>query len=154
MVSIADIDVSGLQSTLTSLGQIQERSTNWGKAVGLSVALLVQADVDERFNTAPAVRSSGKVYGGVTWSRLTEAYLKANKRRESGKQLRDTGELLQSFQVNATGNVFRASGRSVTVGSNLPKAAGLNAKRPLLFIHPELSEGVKRIIENYIVNGK
>jgi hypothetical protein len=67
----------------------------------------MEADVDERFNSAPSTTSGGPVYGGATWVALSESTLKGNPRRRSGKLLRDTGELLQSF--TSSGQIFTFS---------------------------------------------
>lgn len=150
-----EINVSGLDGVVLNLAEIQARTNKWGSSrAAIAIALAVQADIDQRFVTAPGVRSSGTVYGGVTWERLTEAYLKRNPRREGGQQLRDTGELLQSFQVNANGNVFEQQPNSVTVGSKLPKARGLNNKRQLIVVHDPLLQAVKSILEVYLRTGK
>lgn len=107
---------------------------------------LLQSDVDERFRSAPAVRVTGKAYGGVVWENLTEAYLKRNPRREGGVQLRDTGELAQSFQVGGYGNVAEVSPTELTFGTSLPKARGLAARRPLIVVHDELVEAIASLV--------
>ena len=150
-----EISVSSLDGVVSNLTEIQSRVSKWGTSqAALAIALAVQADIDQRFETAPGVRSSGTVYGGVTWERLTEAYLRSNPRRDGGKQLRDTGELLQSFQVNASGNVFERQPNSITIGSKLPKARGLNRKRQMIVVHDPLLQAVKSILELYIRTGK
>lgn len=114
------------------------------------LALIAQADVDERFNRAPAVRSGGVVYGGESWPALTDPYLKANPRREGGQILRDEGELLNSFQVGDQYHISEATPNSVTFGSSLPKARGLQEKRPMLFVHDELADTVLNAIAEHI----
>lgn len=114
---------------------------------------MVQADVDQRFSTAPGVRQTGTVYGGAQWERLSEAYLRSNPRREGGQQLRDTGELAQSFLVSRKGNVLQSDGDSITFGSSLPKARYNQARRRMLFVHAALVEQVAATIELYISEG-
>lgn len=150
-----NISVSGWVEVVSNLAEIQSRAGNWGTSrASLAIALAVQSNIDQRFDTAPGVRSTGTVYGGVTWERLTDAYLKSNPRREGGKQLRDTGELLQSFQVNGAGNVFEKQPNSVTIGSKLPKARGLNRKRQMIVVHDPLLQAVKSILELYVRTGR
>lgn len=114
------------------------------------LALVVQADVDERFASSPPVRSDGVVYGGETWPALSDRYLAANPRREGGQQLRDKGELLNSFQVGNSFNISEATPDTITVGSALPKARGLQEKRPMLFIHDELADTVLNVIAEHV----
>ena len=116
------------------------------KELATDLYLVAQADVDERFNRAPAVRSGGVVYGGEVWPALSEPYLKANPRREGGQILRDEGELLNSFQVGDAFNTAEVTADTLTFGSALPKARGLQEKRPMLFIHDELADTVLNVI--------
>lgn len=151
-----EIDVSGVSETIANLAQIQARAANWGSnpKVALALALAVQEDVDERFRSSPRVESGGQVFGGVTWARLTEAYLKQRPKRRGGQILRDTGKLQQSFQVGGGNSIFKASGNVVTVGSSLVYANRQHTKRPILFAHPELLLVVKNILQNYIETGQ
>lgn len=121
------------------------------KGVADDIALVIQADADERFNTAPGTETGGAVYGGKSWDKLTDAYLSANPRRRGGQLLRDTGELAQSFQVGGGGNVYQTDTNSIVFGSALPKAVGLNKDRPLLFAHPDLVETVARVWSDYVI---
>jgi hypothetical protein len=150
--TMIEIDVGNLARAITTIDGITDRAQNL-QPVARNVGLVCQADVDERFNSSPGVRQSGTVYGGATWERLSEAYLKANPRRESGKQLRDTGELAQSFLVAKRGNVLKSDRASITFGSALPKARYNQRKRPILFVHPELVRQVARVIELYLAQG-
>jgi len=146
------VSVAGIAAALASIDEIKARSVNL-QPVAQAVGLAAQADVDERFNSSPGVRSDGQAYGGVTWERLTDAYLAQNPKREGGQQLRDTGELLNSFTVGGEGNVLQAGGSEITFGSALPKARGLANKRPLLIVHPDLVEAIAAIFEAYVVRG-
>jgi hypothetical protein len=146
------IEVQFLAETIASIQGIGDRAGNLNP-VARNVGLVCQSDVDERFNSSPGVRQSGRVYGGVTWERLTESYLRSNPRREGGQQLRDTGELAQSFLVGRKGNVLKSDNTSITFGSALPKARWMNRKRKLLPIHPQLVQGVARAIELYLTRG-
>ncbi|MEO0538779.1 MAG: hypothetical protein AAF215_33590 [Cyanobacteria bacterium P01_A01_bin.123] len=106
-----------------------------------AIQQILVADVDERFNSAPRVRAGGVVYGGVNWPALTDPYLKANPRREGGQVLRDTGELQQSF--TGDGQIYNVGKNEIEFGTALPKARGLQRKRPMIFIHDELLEEVE-----------
>lgn len=148
-----EIDISNLARAIDTIAGIEQRAGNLAPAA-TPIGLVCQADVDERFNSSPGVRSSGTVYGGAQWERLSEAYLKGNPRREGGRQLRDTGELAQSFLVGKKGNRLKADRTSVTFGSSLPKARYNQRKRPMLFVHPELVRQVARVIEIYLRSGR
>lgn len=148
-----EIDVGQLAKTITTLSGLEQRATNLAP-VARSVGLVCQADVDERFNSSPGVRTGGTVYGGATWAPLSEAYLKSNPRREGGQILRDTGELAQSFLVAKKGNILKGDRQSITFGSSLPKARYNQRKRPMLFVHPELVRQVARTIELYLMQGR
>lgn len=68
------------------------------------IRLVAQADVDERFATAPGSHG-GAVYGGEFWVGLSQSYLQKRPDRAGGKLLQDTGELRQSF--TSSGQVFK-----------------------------------------------
>lgn len=147
-----EIDVGRLVQSITTIDGIYDRANNLGP-VAKNVGLTVQADVDQRFDQAPGVRQTATVYGGAQWQRLSESYLKSNPRRENGQQLRDTGELAQSFIVGRKGNVVKSDRVSISFGSNLPKARYNQRKRPMLFVHPELVRQVAKVIELYLAQG-
>ena len=109
-----------------------------------AIRQVLVADVDERFNSSPRVRSGGVVYGGVTWPALSDRYLAANPRREGGQILRDTGELLNSF--TGEGAIYNVGKNEIEFGTALPKARGLQRKRPMLFIHGELLEVIESVL--------
>lgn len=142
--------IDGIDQILARLDQVQARATDLS-AIARDTALIIQADVDERFDTAPSTRSGGAVFGGLTWAPLTDAYLAANPRRQSGQLLRDTGELQQSFTIGGTGNVFRSDRQSVTFGSALPKARGLAKDRPILVAHDELIDTIEALWTGYVL---
>lgn len=146
-------EVIGLDEALLLLDGAAERSQDISP-IGLTLGLIAQADVDQRFESAPGVRQSGEVWGGVFWPALSDPYLAANPRREGGQQLRDTGELLNSFQVGGFGNVFRSGEDFMIFGSALPKAAGLNRLRQLVVVHPELVEQWRQAIALWIGEGR
>ena len=147
-----EIDVGNLAKSIETIEGIAERAANLGPAAR-SVGLVCQADVDQRFNSSPRVRQTGVVWGGARWERLSESYLKSNPRRENGQQLRDTGELAQSFLVAKKGNILQGDSTSITFGSALPKARYNQRKRKMLFVHPELVRQVARAIELYLTKG-
>lgn len=146
------IDIQHLAQTIGTLDGVEKRAGNLGP-VAPTIGLVCQADVDQRFNSSPNVRSGGTVYGGVTWEALSESYLKSTPRREGGQILRDTGELAQSFLVAKKGNVLKGDRQSITFGSALPKARYNQRRRPMLFVHPKLVEQVARAIEIYLRRG-
>lgn len=147
-----------IRFTATGLTELSEAAKQAGGKISdlrefaPSLFLLIQSDIDERFRSAPGVRETGQVYGGVEWPNLTEAYLSQNPRRESGQQLRDTGELNQSFQVGGYGNIADANKRELTFGTSLPKAAGLHKKRPLVVVHSDLVEAMSNLITGEFID--
>lgn len=144
-----DIEIKGLDQVISRIDGIRIRANDLS-AIARDTALVIQADVDERFDTAPSTTSGGAVYGGLTWEPLTEAYLKRNPRRQGGQLLRDTGELQQSFTIGNSGNVFQYDNHSVTFGSALPKARGLAKKRPMIVVHDELVDTIQALWREYV----
>lgn len=133
------IKIEGLSNAIAVIDSAAQISDFRKKAAAIRQVLV--ADVDERFNSSPRVRSGGIVYGGVTWPVLSDRYLAANPRREGGQILRDTGELLNSF--TGEGAIYNVGKNEIEFGTALPKARGLQRKRPMLFIHGELLEEVE-----------
>lgn len=142
------IDTSDLERLRETLNLTAKRLSDL-RPLARDTALIVQADVDERFATAPSTTSGGSVYGGGSWAKLTDNYLKRNPRRQGGQLLRDTGELLQSFTVGGGGNIFKSTKDAIEFGSGLAKAAGLQEKRPMLFEHDELTDQVTELWTAY-----
>lgn len=152
--------VIGLEEVINQIDGVQERAANW-QPIALDLALLTQADVDQRYQSSPPVRSGGTVYGGVTWPALTEAYLAANPRREGGKIGLDTGRSRQSFTANQQGNIFKTRPQEFVFGSNLPEVRGFHTgrgnkakARPLLFVHQGLVDSLQKRLTDWIINAK
>lgn len=133
------VTVQGLSEAIALLDSTTQIS-DFRKRRAIIGQILV-ADVDERFNSAPRVRAGGVVYGGAMWPALSDPYLVANPRREGGQILRDTGELQQSF--TGDGKIYNVARNEIEFGTALPKARGLQRKRPMLFIHGELLEEIE-----------
>ena len=91
-----EIDAAELASITNQLNGIKVRAGDISNA-SVGIRLILQEDVDFRFQTAPATETGGAVYGGVQWRSLSESYLAQNPRRFGGQILRDTGELQQSL---------------------------------------------------------
>ncbi len=133
-----------------ALLELQDRASDL-RPVGLDTALLIQADVDERFERSPSTTTGGAIFGGGSWEPLTEDYLKRRPERAFGQLLRDTSDLLGSFTVGGEGNLTEIDRTSVEFGSTLPKARGLQDKRPMIFPHDELVESIERLWSDYII---
>lgn len=146
-----DIQITGLNEARQQVQAIATRAGNLAPAAN-AVYAAVQEDVRQRFASAPGVRASASVYGGVTWEQLTEAYIKSAK-REGGTQLKITGDLERQFQKGQANNVAEADSNSITFGAESGKAKGLNAKRQLLPVHPELVQDVNQILAAYVTTG-
>lgn len=151
-MSIA-INIDGLQQATDQLTGLSRRIVDV-TPIARALLLALQADVDERFDSSPSVASGGTVYGGIQWEKLTDSYLKRNPRRQGGQILRDTGELLQSYQVGQTGNISQVRPTEITFGSALPKARGLANKRPQLIVHDGLIEVLDNIVSRWVVEGE
>lgn len=147
-----DIQITGLDEARKLVRSIGDRAGNITPAAN-PVFAAVQEDVARRIGSAPGVRATTEVYGGVTWERLSERYILAAK-REGGTQLRITGDLERQFQKGQSGNVAEAAGDTIEFGADSPKAAGLHKRRPIIVAHPELILEVSQILAGYVSEGK
>lgn len=117
-----------------------------------AIRLLIQEDVDTRFNSAPLTEVGGEVYGGVQWRSLSESYLVQNPKRFGGQILRDTGELQQSLTAEGSPyGVFEVTDSEIVFGTSLVKASRLQRDRPFIFWHPILLEKIANYLINWIV---
>jgi hypothetical protein len=130
-------ELSKLNSRVNNLKLKPEQLTQ----TGAGIRLIVQADVDQRFDSSPGVETGGTVWGDAYWKPVQPEYLEYHPRRIGGQLLRDKGELQQSFTAEGT-SVSEVSGDEMVFGSALPKAGWLNRDRPLIFWHPRLVEQV------------
>lgn len=143
------IKIDGLKEAIANLRQMGDRLSNVGP-ISRDILLVAQADVDERFNSAPSTEAGGQVYGGVDWPHLSAKYLNRNPRRLGGQLLRDSGELLQSYGIGGVGNIATVRPDMIVFGSALPKARGLANRRPQVFVHPELIRTASNVVELYV----
>ncbi|PZV19183.1 MAG: hypothetical protein DCF22_00515 [Leptolyngbya sp.] len=146
-------EISGLREQVKQLQALATRTSDLS-GVAPKLYAIAQKDFTLRFQSSPSVTSSAAVYGGATWNRLSDAYLKRNPNRKGGKQLIDTGELRRSFLRGKPGNIARVVGKTVEFGSSLPKAEWMNKKRPLVVEHEQLAKEAGAAIETYITTGK
>lgn len=145
-----EISIGDLQKASDQLQGIKLRTQDIREA-GSAIRLLLQEDVDLRFQSSPATEAGGEVLGGEQWEALSPEYLLARPIRRNGQILRDTGELLQS--MTTAGNpyeVFEVSETELVFGTALPKAVGLQRDRPFLFWHPALLEKVANYVARHI----
>ena len=145
-----------IDALISEFEDIEKRSSNISTIAPVFGAIF-QSDVDRRFQSAPSVNQGGVVYGGEIWPRVEEEYLRRNPRRIGGQLLRDTGELQQSFTIGSRGNFYDVSNDSVTFGSTLPKARGLDSgrgnprkARPLIFAHDQLADELTNAYIGYV----
>lgn len=143
------VQLNGIEAAIAVVDEFQERITDM-RPVAQNIFATIQADVDSRFDASPPTESGGTVRGGEFWDALSEPYLQANPRRYGGQILRDTGELLQSFGVGAPFNSAIARPDEIIFGSSLPKARGLQEKRPMIFIHPQLIAEIEQTVIGYL----
>lgn len=142
--------------TKAQIKQLQKLAARADNPAGAAVKLynLAEADFKARFASAPSTTSSGEVYGGTQWQRLSDAYLQQRPDRRGKKQLIDTKELSKSFRRGQPGNIARVVGDTIEFGSSLPKAEGLNAKRKLVVIHSKLVQDATEILQGYVTGGR
>lgn len=144
----SDIDLSELarlNSTIDNLKLKPEQLTQ----AGAGIRLIVQADVDQRFDSAPGVETGGTVWGDAYWGAVQPQYLEYHPRRIGGQLLRDTGELQQSFTAEGT-SINEISGDEFVFGSALAKAGRLHRDRSLIFWHPRLLEQVAEYLSIWL----
>ena len=106
-------------------------------------AEIIEEDIATRFDSSPATLAGGVVWGDRYWKPLSAAYLAQRPERGSGKLLKDTGELEDSFPISNRNNIVEIDGNAIVFGSKLPKAAGLQKDREIVFLHPDLIEEVE-----------
>lgn len=143
-----EIDTSELDKLTKKLGGIKVKAQDIQDA-SEGIRLLMQEDVDLRFQNAPNTMTGGEVYGGGYWRELSEGYLRQRPDRVNGQLLRDTGELLQSMTVSGHPyHVFSSTESEIVFGTALGKAQKLQRDRPFLFWHPILLEKVAGFLVN------
>lgn len=149
-----EIDFSDLAEAVERLEGIAIRAEDIRGDAANGIRLLIQQDVDYRFETAPGTETGGIAYGGAEWRSLSEAYMIANPRRYGGQILRNTGELQQSLTTEGSPYNISEVGESYLVfGSALAKAGRLNRSRPFIYWHPALLEKVAEFLARYMSGG-
>ncbi|MGL5077285.1 MAG: hypothetical protein ACRDBG_15865 [Waterburya sp.] len=145
-----EIDTKEIEKVAAQMQSISIKAQDI-TAASVGIKLLIQEDVDFRFQNAPRTETGGEVWGGEYWDELTTRYLKSNPRRSNGQILRDTGELQQSMTIE--GHPFEAwsvTEEELVFGTALAKAGRLQRKRPFIFWHPVLLEKVAQYLVNFI----
>jgi len=144
-----DLDLSELENINDRLKDLQLKAEDFDAAAP-GIRLLLQEDVDLRFQSSPNTETGGDVWGGEKWAPLSRVYLASHPYRLNGQILRDTGELQQSFTAEGS---YEIEGKSIVFGSALPKAGHLARKRPIVFWHPVLLEKVADYLTRYMSAG-
>ena len=145
-----EIDFSELAKTVELLANIKVKAGDLRSGAAEGIRLILQQDVDIRFESSPPTQTGGIVYGGVEWTSLSEAYMRAHPRRRSGQVLRDTGELQQSFTSEAS--IYDVGESYLVFGSALAKAGKLQQRRPIVFWHGELLEKIAEYLAGYLAD--
>lgn len=146
----ASIDLSQLGKLNPVINDLKLKPEQLDLAAA-GIRLIIQADLDQRFQSAPLTETGGTVWGDSYWKPVTPEYLEYHPRRVGGQLLRDTGELQQSFTAEGT-SVSEVSGDEFVFGSALPKAVRLHRDRPLIFWHPRLVEQVAEYLSYWVAN--
>ena len=145
-----EIDFTELSRIVEQTKGIKVRAEDIREA-SQEIRLIIQEDIDFRFQNAPNTETGGQVYGGVQWRSLSESYLANNLRRYGGQILRDTGELQQSLTSEGHPyNIYEVSNSDLVFGSALAKARRLQKDRPFIFWHERLVEKVTDFIAAYL----
>jgi hypothetical protein len=126
-----------MDNAIKALREIQSYQSDI-RRLAKPLLAIAQDDIQRRFASSPRVRSTGEVYGAVRWRSLSDAYLRANPRREGGVQLVDTGLLRKSFVRGGLGNVTEATKGEIRFGSALPRAISQHRRRRLVVEHDGL----------------
>lgn len=146
-----EIDFSELADAVERFNNIAIKAEDIRGEAANGIRLILQQDVDYRFETAPPTETGGIVYGGAQWSSLSEAYMIDNPRRYGGQILRDSGELQQSLTNEASPySVYDVSESYLVFGTSLAKAGRLQKKRPFLYWHTSLVEKIAGFLANYL----
>jgi hypothetical protein len=144
------LEIEGLANLQKYLAGVEDKAADVS-FVAPQVQKVFEEDIQHRFDSSPNVRETGTVLGGAVWESLTERYLASSPHREGGKQLIDTGELRDSFRLGAPHNIAEANATEITLGSSLPKASGLDRKRPIIRVHDSLVESVLAVLEDALL---
>lgn len=148
-----EIDFSDLATAVERLENISIKASDIRGQAADGIRLILQEDVDLRFESSPLTETGGIVYGGVQWASLSEAYMAANPRRYGGQILRDTGELQQSFTAYGSPyQIYDVAESYLVFGSALAKASKLHRKRPIVFWHNLLLEKIATFLVNYLAS--
>lgn len=146
-----EVDFAELAIAVERFNNIAIKAEDIQGEAANGIRLILQQDVDYRFETAPPTETGGVVYGGVEWSSLSEAYMANNPRRYGGQILRDTGELQQSLTNEASPyNIYDVGESYLVFGTSLAKAGKLQEKRPFVFWHTALVEKIAGFLANYL----
>jgi hypothetical protein len=145
-----DIDLSELSRLNSVIDNLKLKPEQLTQAAA-GIRLIIQSDVDQRFDSAPGVETGGTVWGDAYWGAVQPQYLEYHPRRVGGQLLRDTGELQQSFTAEGT-SINEISGDEFVFGSALPKAGKLNRDRSLIFWYPRLIEQVAEYLGYWLGN--
>lgn len=145
-----NLDISELSKLNSAINNLKLKPEQLTQAAA-GIRIIVQGDVDQRFDSAPGVATGGTVWGDEYWAAVQPEYLEYHPRRVGGQLLRDTGELQQSFTAEGT-SMYQVSGDEIIFGSALPKARRLHRDRPLVFWHPRLIEQVAEYLANWMAD--
>lgn len=146
-------DIKALNQLVKQLEGISDRANNLAPIAG-NLYRVAERDFGQRFKSSPSATTTGEVYGGVQWKRLSDATLQSNPKRAKGKVLIDSGELRDSLKKGKPGNIAEVQGDTVTFGSSLKKAVWNDETRPIVVVHPELVRQSTEVLEKWVIGGK
>lgn len=147
-----NINTTKLDAIAKLFDEMGDRTTDLSP-IGRDLADIMRDDLRKRFASAPATEIGGEVYGGVTWSRLTDASFFINPARRGRNIGIDTGSLQRQVTIDGSGNLYTVNGSNFSFELTSEKAQSFQEKRPLVFWYLELLRRVNdRIIEFVIRN--
>ena len=146
------IEATGINEAIAAIQGIVKRASDV-RSHASTEAKIIEGQIQRTFSSSPPTTQTAAVYGGVTWQRLSEQYLRQVPRRRGGKTLIDTGATRDSFKLGKRNNIFKTNGSTVEFGSSEPKAAWNQPTRPMVFAHPAMVEAVIAGRIKYILGG-
>lgn len=119
-----------------------------------SFTRVLTEDVSKRFMSSPATTQGGKVYGGEHWRELSDSYLRSRPDRLQGKVLIDSGQLMNSFQVNSPNLIAKFGSQNFFVfGTRIDYAEKLQKTWPIVFLHKDLMDELAEEWLKFVIKG-
>lgn len=141
-LKITTKELATLTNVLQELdNKIKLKDISFRTALKDGFTRILSEDVRKRFMSSPSTTQGGQVYGDVRWRELSDSYLRSRPDRLTGKVLIDSGQLMNSFQVNSPQLIARFDNQfQFQFGTKVEYAAKLQPTWPIVFMHQELKD--------------